>query len=221
MSGDWKEGLLVKIPPQKSDLSEYKNWRGITLLSVPIKVFTRILLNRLKKPVVEKLRREQFGFRENRSCVDQINTLSIIIEQSMGFRSHLYLVFVDFERAFDSVIRTSIIKAMKIFGIPEKIKVIEDIYRAYACKVEDEGGLSDPFEIKAGVRQGCQLSLTLLLMVLDIIMKVVMTKVKRIRGIQWNLVNIYLFILYILSLRLWLIVATGYRISPQIYIRTQ
>jgi hypothetical protein len=107
--------------PKKGDLSECKNWRGITLLSVPSKVFTRILLNRVKKPVMEKLRREQAGFRENRSCIDQINTQRIIIEQYMEFRSPLYLNFVDLERSFDSITRTSIIKAMKIFGIPEKI----------------------------------------------------------------------------------------------------
>jgi hypothetical protein len=78
MADDWKEGLLVKIP-KRGDLCECKH----TLLSVPSKVFTRILLNRIKKPVMEKLSTEQPGFRENRACVDQINTLRIIIEQSM------------------------------------------------------------------------------------------------------------------------------------------
>jgi hypothetical protein len=95
---------------------------------------------------------------------------------------------VDFEGAFDSVTRTSIIKAMTIFGISEKItKLIEEMYKEYACKVEDVGGLSAPFEIKAGVRQGYLLSPVLSLIVLDIIMKAVVTKGKR--GIQWNLVN--------------------------------
>jgi hypothetical protein len=79
---------------------------------------------------------------------------------------------------------------MKMFVIPAKIiKLIEEMYRGYACQVEDDGGLSDPFEIKAGVGQGCLLSPVLSLMVLDIIMKVAVTKEKRGRGIQWNLVN--------------------------------
>jgi hypothetical protein len=50
------------------------------------------------------------------------------------------------------------------------------MYRIYAYRVEGEGGLSDPFEIKAGVRQGCLLCLILFLMALDIIMKAVVTK---------------------------------------------
>jgi hypothetical protein len=84
---------------------------------------------------------------------------------------------VDFERAFDSITRTSITKAMKIFGIPEKIiKLTEEVYRGYACKVEEKG---HPFEIKTRVRQGCLLSLILFLMVLDISMTAVVMKDKR------------------------------------------
>jgi hypothetical protein len=77
---------------------------------------------------MEKQRREQAVFRENRSCVDQINILRIIIEQSMEFRSPLHLGFVDFQRAFDSGTRTTTIRAMKIFGIPARIiKLIEEM----------------------------------------------------------------------------------------------
>ena len=44
---DWKEGYLIKLP-KKGDLSNCANYRGITLLSIPGKVFNRIILNRLK-----------------------------------------------------------------------------------------------------------------------------------------------------------------------------
>jgi len=33
---DWEEGLIIKIP-KKGDLSNYSNWRGVTLLSIPSK----------------------------------------------------------------------------------------------------------------------------------------------------------------------------------------
>ncbi|VDP26768.1 unnamed protein product [Schistosoma mattheei] len=47
VSTDWKEGHLIKIP-KKGDLSKCEDYRGITLLSVPGKVFDRVLLNRIK-----------------------------------------------------------------------------------------------------------------------------------------------------------------------------
>jgi len=44
---DWTKGLIVKIT-KKSDLQSCDNqWRGITLLSIPSKVFCRILLARI------------------------------------------------------------------------------------------------------------------------------------------------------------------------------
>ena len=47
---------------QKGDLSNCNNYRGIMLLSVPGKVLSRILLNRMKKKVDPELRDQQAGF---------------------------------------------------------------------------------------------------------------------------------------------------------------
>ena len=77
---DWKCGLLVKLP-KKGDTTNCDNWRGITLLSEPSKVLTSVLLKRITEHVNLRLQKEQAGFRPNRSCIDQINTLRAIIEQ--------------------------------------------------------------------------------------------------------------------------------------------
>jgi len=45
------------------------------------------------------------GFHKGRSCTDQVNTLRIILEQFNEFQSPLYLIFIDFEKAFDSINR--------------------------------------------------------------------------------------------------------------------
>ncbi len=79
---EWKQGLLIKVP-KKGNLSHCRNWRGIMLLSVSSKILTGIILVRLKTVLDVKLRNEQAGFRSGRSCVDQIATLRIIVEQSI------------------------------------------------------------------------------------------------------------------------------------------
>ena len=114
---DWREGYIVKIP-KKGDLSQCSNYRGISLLSVPGKIFNRVILNRLKNAVDPKLRDNQAGFRRGRSCTDQIATLRIILEQSLEWRSPLYVNFVDYEKAFDSVDRTSLWKLLRHYGVP-------------------------------------------------------------------------------------------------------
>jgi hypothetical protein len=100
MPNDWRCGLLVKLL-KKGDTANCDNWQSITLLSVPSKVLTRVLLNRIKEHVNVRLRKEQAGFRPNHSCIDQIKTLHIIIEQCIEWSSCLYTVFIDFETAFD------------------------------------------------------------------------------------------------------------------------
>ena len=86
----------------KVSFQECKNYRGIMLLSVPGKVLNRIILERLKNEVDNILRDHQAGFRQDRGYIDQIDTLRIIVEQSMEFDSSLYINFVDYEKAFDS-----------------------------------------------------------------------------------------------------------------------
>ena len=181
---DWKKGHLVKLP-KKGDLGLCKNWRGIMLLSVPSKVLTRILLERLKKAIDLKLRPEQAGFRQDHSCTDQIATLRIIIEQSLEWQSTLYLNFIDFQKAFDSVDRNTIWKIFDHFGIPVIFKeIIKQLYDNATCQVIHNGKLTQPFNVETGVRQGCLLSPMIFLMVVDWIMREA-TKDNN-TGLQWT-----------------------------------
>ena len=68
---DWNKGLIVKIP-KKGDLQNCDNWRGITLLSMPSKIFCRVLLNRIEGAIDVNLRQEQAGFRRGEGCMDQV-----------------------------------------------------------------------------------------------------------------------------------------------------
>ena len=184
---DWKKGYLVKLP-KKGDLSSCSNWRGITLLSIPSKVLTRVMLDRLKSALDMKLRKEQAGFRKDKSCTDQIATLRIIIEQSIEWQSPLYATFVDFTEAFDSIDRSVIWNLMHHYGFPSKfIAIIQQLYKSSSCQVIHNGKLTDPFKVETGVRQGCLLSPIIFLLVVDWIMRRSTEKKKT--GIQWTLTS--------------------------------
>ena len=116
---EWRKGMIVKLP-KKESLSNCNNWRGITLLSIPGKVLSIILLNRLKYSTDLKLREQQAGFRSNRSCSEQVFMLRNIIEQCTEFQQPILLNFVDFKKAFDSIHRESLWKIAALYGIPEK-----------------------------------------------------------------------------------------------------
>lgn len=141
--GDWKEGYLIKIP-KKGDLSNCANYRGIILLSVPGKVFNRVILNKMKDLIDAQLRDEQAGFRKDRSCTDQIAALRIIVEQSIEWNSPLYINFVDYEKAFDSLHRETLWKLLRHYGVPTKIvSISRNSYEGLTCKVVHGGQLTE------------------------------------------------------------------------------
>ena len=183
---EWKKGLLVKLA-KKGDLSNCGNWRGITLLTTTSKVLSRIILNRIKHALDKTLREEQAGFRQNRSCVDQIATLRIIVEQSIEWQSSLYINFIDFEKAFDSINRDGMWKLLRHYGLPIKIvNMIKALYEEFSVQVIHDSNLTEPFQVTTGVKQGCLLSPTLFLIVIDWVTRQAFDSK---RGIQWTMVT--------------------------------
>ena len=59
----------------------------------------------MKNELDKRLPDEQAGFRKDRSSTDNIATLRMIIEQSVEWNSSLYLTFIDYKKAFDSIDR--------------------------------------------------------------------------------------------------------------------
>ncbi|VDO99078.1 unnamed protein product [Schistosoma curassoni] len=56
----------------------------------------------MKDAVDAQLRDQEVGFREDRSCIDHIATIRIIVEQSVEWNSSLYINFIDYEKVSDS-----------------------------------------------------------------------------------------------------------------------
>ena len=66
---------------KKGDKSKCGNYRGIRLVSVGRKLFSKIIVFRHGDTVDKLLREEQLGFRKGRGGVDQIFPLKLVIEK--------------------------------------------------------------------------------------------------------------------------------------------
>ena len=97
--------MLVTPIHKKGDKLNPGNYRAISLLSIPGKVFSRILLNRMKRKTEEATGESQFGFRPGRGTVDAIFIVRQVIEKAQEHRVPLHFNFVDFKAAFDTVWR--------------------------------------------------------------------------------------------------------------------
>ena len=131
----WLHGKILPVP-KKEDLSKASNYRGITLLSSASKIYNKMLLNRIRPILDEKLRTNQNGFRPGRSTLAQILTLRRIIEEVKSKTLPAVMIFVDFHKAFDSIHRGKLMEILKAYGIPlETVNAISLLYKNTTAKV--------------------------------------------------------------------------------------
>ncbi|XP_075157756.1 uncharacterized protein LOC142231022 [Haematobia irritans] len=108
-----------------------------------------------------------------------------LFEQSVEWRSPLYLCFIDFAKAFDTIRHEALLKALECKRVPKKIiRLIASLYDGATCRIRHEQQLSDQITVEIGVRQGCVLSPLLFNILLDVIMSRV---TQSHRGITWGL----------------------------------
>ena len=131
-------------------------------------IFNRIILKKISAATDTILRQEQAGFRRGKSCTDHIFTLPQILEQSTEWNSTIYIAFIDFEKAFDSLHRESLWSILRHYGVPQKmIDVIKILHTNVQCQLACNCHMSDSFNIKSRTKQGCILSPLLFTLAID------------------------------------------------------
>ena len=110
-----------------------------------------IILQRLNEGLEQLLRDNQCGFRKNRSCVDQTYTRRTIIHSCLEYHIPLYINFVDFKAAFDSINREYIWKAFEHYGLPGKyIRIFKAFFNGTVSAVRHNNELSSWFDVSSG-----------------------------------------------------------------------
>ena len=116
---DWTRSSLVKLF-KRADAMKYEKWPGICLFSIPGKLFALIILNRIKPHLDIHLHTAATQL-PSKPLLYLIFVLRILLEETNEVRRKLNLVFIDFEKAFDSVDRAILWKILAHYSIPERI----------------------------------------------------------------------------------------------------
>ena len=82
---DWTRMVVTPIH-KKGDKLNPVNYRAISLLSIPGKVFSRILLNRMKLKTEEATGESQFSFRTGRGTIDAMFIVRQVIDKAQEHR---------------------------------------------------------------------------------------------------------------------------------------
>jgi hypothetical protein len=98
---DWKMGYISAI--HKMERRMNTNYRGITVSNIFSGLYGKLIEYFLDQEFVQIETKEQAGFRAGRSTVNHIFCLKQLIEKKMAVDQPLHLLFVDLEKAYDSV----------------------------------------------------------------------------------------------------------------------
>ena len=139
----WTKSIIVTIP-NKSNITQYTNYRTISLINHTSKMMLKIVSNRLDPQVEQILSEEQGGFRKNRNIIEHIFNLRLICEKHNLQQKKLYHLFINFRKAFDRVWQKGRWFSMQKFNIDTKlIDIIKNLYDKASCAILRKGVIGE------------------------------------------------------------------------------
>ena len=163
-----------------------KNWRPLTLLNSDYKIAAKSIANRLKPFLSNLINYDQTGFIRGRFIGENIRLIESVIGYAKENNIPGLLLFLDFEKAFDTIEWSFIKKTFQYFGFGSSIlKWLNLFYCGPESCVLNNGWASDFFEIQRGVRQGCPLSPYLFVLSVEMLAKAIREN-ESIKGIFVN-----------------------------------
>ena len=141
---DWCSSWMVNVYKGKGDALECGSYRGIKLLEHVLKVFERVIEERVRRIV--KIDDMQFGFMAGKGTTDAIFIVRQLQEKYLASKKDLWMAFIDLEKAFDRVPREVVWWALRTLGVDEWIvTVIKAMYLDASTMVKLNGRTNWPW----------------------------------------------------------------------------
>ncbi|MBN3281143.1 YTX2 protein, partial [Polyodon spathula] len=150
---------VVTLLPKKGDLCQLKNWRPVSILCSDLKILSKTIANRLKSVIGTVIHMDQTYCIPGRSIFDNLFFIRDFLTVSDICDFNVGMVSLDQEKAFDRVDHTYLFHTLEAFGFgPGFISYIRLLYSNIFSILKINNGLSQPFPVCRGIRQGCALS---------------------------------------------------------------
>ena len=135
------------------------NYRGIAVSTVLAKLYASSLTRRLAEWTERHHLRAvgQAGFRAAHNTADQMLVMRTLIESARAAREPLYVCFVDFRKAYDSVPRDLLWRKLQSLGVTGWcLQAIQALYAVVPLVLQGAPVGAAPFHSHLGVKQGCR-----------------------------------------------------------------
>ena len=161
---------IIRLIYKKGDRQLLKNWRPISLLNTDYKILTTALSKRIQGILPKIISNDQTAYVKGRFIGENVRLINDIIQYSLQNDSSGSIIFLDFEKAFDSLEWNFIFEALKKFNFGTVfISYIKCIYSKCSSSIVNMGWVSKYFELSRGIRQGCSLSALLFVISVEIL----------------------------------------------------
>ena len=157
-----KTGILTPILKKGKDKTLPTSYRGITVTPLVGKIIEAIIKEYIEPILRPTQHPMQRGFTENTSPLMAALLITEAINDLRDRGEGLYLATLDAEKAFDVVWHASLLRKLFIDGIQgDSWLLIKSLHDKAHTQIKWGPSLSEPIEIKQGIRQGAKLSTTL------------------------------------------------------------
>jgi hypothetical protein len=149
----WKEAVISVIF-KDGDPQLPNNYRPISMIPLLCKLFSRLVLKRIRQTLDAQQSVDQAGFRSGFSTDDHLFALTQLQEKAFEWQQDIWIAAVDFKKAFDTIIHETLWNALWTQGVPQRcIYILIQLYRDASATVKLDC-MSKRFSLKRGVRQG-------------------------------------------------------------------
>ncbi|KAL0810434.1 hypothetical protein ABMA28_010573 [Loxostege sticticalis] len=171
----WRLSTIVPLYKGKGSRYECNNYRGIKLMCHTMKLYERVIDSRLRMEC--SLSENQYGFVPGLSTIDPTFAMTQIAEEYRAKDEPFYVAFLDMEKAFDRVPRSTIWWSLRTRNVPEAyVSIIADMYKDARSFIRTTAGVTKSIPVTEGVHQGSVLSPYLFSLVLDTLTEVAQKK---------------------------------------------
>ena len=178
-----RQGIISLIPKKKKNTEYLKNWRSVSLLNVDYKIATKTIALRLEKILPNLIHPCQSGYVKGRFIGESIRLIADTMHFTKAKNIPGVAVFLDFEKAFDSIEWNFIHRCLETFNFGLDLRQwIKVFYTDISSCVLNNGYASKHFHLERGVRQGCPLSGTLFVIAIELLAQRI-RRSKEIKGI--------------------------------------
>lgn len=160
----FKAAIIKFIPKKGKSPIQPINYRPISLLEVPGKLYERIIQGRLNAYLTENniIQERQHGFRAYKGTHTAIATTYETIANALADKLQVYVILRDVAKAFDKVWHNGLKYKLLRLGMPTLLeKTLSNFLNNRTAKINIGKDHSNEIQLKSGVPQGSVLSPTL------------------------------------------------------------